>query len=956
MNYICPVKNVLGLVSSLFAQVILAQGNFTNFINPMVGTGGHGHTFPGACVPFGMVQLSPDTRIDGSWDGCSGYHYSDSVIYGFSHTHLSGTGVSDYGDVAFMPSFVDKDIEPIKETDAFTAVFNHANEVARAGYYTVKLHNGLQVELSATARTGVQRYTAPRNGIIWVQLDLTHRDELVSGTIEVIDSQNFVGYRQSKAWATNQWVYFASHWSKKPSDIKMFANDKGIYKAYFKFKMQAWESIELNTALSSVSQEGAVLNLNTEMVSIYSAILNSKKLWQHKMQKIGLEGADTQTLYKFYTALYHCMIHPNIMNDVDGKYRGRDGKIHTVTWDGNYYTVFSLWDTYRALHPLLNLIEPEISRDFMHTFYEHNQQSGRLPMWELWGNETNCMIGMHSIPVIWNTYLNGNINKSMLEKLYYAAVQEITHRRPDFKKYMEKGYLEVQDESESVSKTVEFSFNFHCLELMAYSLKLYNDAIKWKTYAHGYNHLYNHKTGFIQPRSNGQWLANFDPYQVNNHYTEANAWQYFQVPHSKHESKYSVQGILLDDIFKAKTETSGREQADITGLIGQYAHGNEPSHHYLYDYIGKNPEQAKTLIAKVCKEFYTNSPDGLIGNEDCGQMSAWYVFSTMGFYPKVYSDNFTYGNMDVNKVTLATSLGVKTFLKNNPLKPQKGTIKVHSFNMHELKNNDTLFFETYKMIEAGIELFDIASYNQNLVAPVLHVENDTLTFEGMQNENLILKYLISNKPLEAFDYSKGITTDLNQKIFVPKNNYLYAWSLNPYGYGNNQEFKPYTVYHSPAPFKPFKVAYNCRLNSQYQAIGNNSLIDNVLGDIDWRKGNWQGIQDQNLELVVTLPQKVRLKKCGLHVLQDTRSWIVYPKNVSYWASNNGIKWNLIGTVANTIDCNTDTAQIQWLIVKVKSSKKYKFVKIVATQFGALPAWHPGKGEPSFIFADELIVE
>ena len=974
------MKRLIILLCS-FSSIVFSQPldkKFTAFINPFIGTGGHGHTFPGATRPFSMVQLSPDTRIDGSWDGCSGYHFSDSLIYGFSHTHLSGTGVSDYGDIAFMPKLVAKPSEIPSLSMDFTTVFSHKNEKASAGYYSVNLENGVKVELSSTQRVGIQKYTAKSKGFLWIKLDLKHRDFLLHGRINLINKRSLNGLRVSKAWAENQKVYYHTEISKPYIENFIFKDSSGQHRLILGYMVKAGESILIKTGISSVDEAGALANLNAEMPhwDFERVKFESEEVWEDKMSKINIYTPNNTLKNNFYTALYHCMIHPSVLNDVTGKYRGRDGQIHAIDWDGDYYTVFSLWDTYRALHPLLNLIEPKISLDFMHTFLAQSKASKRLPMWELWSNETNCMIGMHSIPVILNTYYSKNMDLKLLEKLYDACVYEIETQRPDFKKYMKKGYLEVQDESESVSKTVEFSYDFYCLMKMAQILKKMEDEKRWEGYASGFMQLYNPKSGFLQARKNGQWLPNFDPYQVNNHHTEANAWQYSLPQHAEAMNWGSAKEMfLLDSIFKAKINTSGRTQADITGLIGQYAHGNEPSHHYLYEYAKKNPQAGAKLLGQVKDEFYLNQPHGLIGNEDCGQMSSWYVFSTLGFYPRPHSKQLLYGHFELDSARIQSEkrkINIykdreATSVKNTiqALKQAKGKdsifvklINARSLSINDLLRNKKHAFCVFKKSLVQSPLNDrITEVKQYPKAPIVIPQRNGIFLRSIDNpenpsqiEYLLVDSLLNKNP-QAFG---GRINIFDNMISVPDNSYLYAWekSLSD----SKRNHIPYTIYwQKPRPY-PYEVVYHCSLNSQYTGGGNKALVDKVFGDLDWRKGNWQGVQDQDFECVVDLKKKRKIQSVGIHALQDTRSWIFYPRQVQFFVSKDGQSFTALNAIQNKISELVDTSGVQWFRYTMDAKTKYRYVKVVAKNYGTLPIWHPGKGEDAFIFVDEIEVK
>ncbi len=693
-----------GLMFPLSAQTNSSSNNLSEYVNPFVGTGGHGHTFPGAASPFGMVQLSPDTRIDDSWDGCGGYHYDDSFIYGFSHTHLSGTGVSDFGDVLMMPIGGPRAIMPSFNPYNYRSNFSHSTEVAEAGYYSVYLPtHEVKAELTVTPHVGIHRYSyyqslGQTKFTAKVLIDLNHRDYVISHHMYQLDQHRIGGWRQSKGWANNQWVFFVIEFSQ---DISRIITAQDGRKMVVEFDMDYSDAnsgsgdasanppkygeghlceIVAKVGISFTSEAGALANLNAEMMgdksfNDYRAM--AKQAWNEELSKIqvtsdyeaqtfrvGAQSVKTDVeKRKFYTALYHCMIHPSLASDVDGRYRGRDQQVHRVgeiaanvvrvstSKHHKVYSVFSLWDTYRALHPLLSIIDPDRTVDFVRSFLLQYQQGGKLPVWELGSCETECMIGYHSVSVIADVILKEiGVEKDAKGRPVYPfdyslALEAMVHsaklKDSAFLDQQGKqlGYMGVENTAESVSKLLEYAYDDWCIARVAYVLSKDDIAKTFYARSERWKNVYDEKTGFMRPRVNGGWLTPFDPKEVNNHFTEANAWQYsMYVPHDIMGMMDKLGGVKatenhLDSLFSADSRTTGRDQADISGLIGQYAHGNEPSHHmaYLYNYCGK-PEKAQAIVDRVCKTFYKDSPDGLIGNEDCGQMSAWYVMSAMGIY------------------------------------------------------------------------------------------------------------------------------------------------------------------------------------------------------------------------------------------------------------------------------------------------------------------------------------
>ena len=625
----------------------------TGFVDPFIGTGGHGHTYPGATLPFGMVQVSPDTRLTG-WDGCSAYHYSDSVVYGFSHTHLSGTGCSDYGDVLLMPTVGAVRLLRGDGTDpesGYCSRFSHRNEEAAPGYYRMKLDNGgVIVELTATKRAALHRYIFPKSDRANVVIDLAHRDPVIDSRVKIVSDTEIDGYRRSRAWADDQRVYFVARFSKPFASYGVARNDTVMsgageasgtnVKAYVTFATEADEPVLVKVGISAVDIEGARKNLRAEIPGwdFDRVRADADGVWNAALGKITVKGGTRDQRVTFYTALYHAMLAPNLFMDADGRYRGRDLAIHEAE-DFTNHTVFSLWDTYRAEHPLFTIIEPERTVDFIKTFLAQYEQGGLLPVWELAANETNCMIGYHAVPVIVDAYIKGIRGFDAREALE-AMKRSAGADSRGLEAYRELGYIPSDTEGESVSKTLEYAYDDWCIAQMARALGKEEDYATYIRRAQSYKNLFDPSTGFMRAKINGGWLAPFDPAEVNFNYTEANAWQYsFYVPQD-------VRGLIglmgggerfaarLDSLFTVSPKTTGTELPDVSGLIGQYAHGNEPSHHmaYLYNFAGR-PWKTQERVRSIMDGLYHAGRDGLCGNEDCGQMSAWYVLSALGFYP-----------------------------------------------------------------------------------------------------------------------------------------------------------------------------------------------------------------------------------------------------------------------------------------------------------------------------------
>ncbi len=624
---------LLALVLAGFSMsVSAAQDSFTQFVNPYIGTGGHGHVFLGANVPFGAVQLGP-TQITRGWDWCSGYHYSDSLIIGFGHMHLSGTGIGDLGDIAFLPTF---------DAKTYTERFSHDAEYVRPGYYTVRLADSkILVELTATQRAGMHRYTYPlsskqpllklnlKQGIGW--------DKMTKCQLTQENPTTVSGYRLSEGWAKDQRVYFVAEFSRAVKLQEMQADSVGV----FSFD-DATKPLLVRVAISAVSVDNAKANLRAEIKdwNFDRVAQEADAAWNDELGKIKIETPNLDDKTIFYTGLYHTMIAPSVFSDVNGQYRGSDGKIY----QGDFvnYTTLSLWDTYRAAHPLMTIIHPEKQRDIAQTFLHIFQQQGKLPVWHLVGNETDCMVGNPGIPVLADIVLKGfDVDK----KAAYQAMRTsslLDERSLDnLKKF---GYIPWNRDStfETVAKGLEYTLADACVAKVAKLLGEKKDYQYFFNRSKSYKYYFDKKTGFMRGVDNGKFREPFNPFHSshrNDDYTEGNAWQYtWLVPHD-------VPGLIklfggkrpfvtkLDSLFTISGDLGENASPDISGLIGQYAHGNEPSHHilYMYNYVGQHDKTAEK-VREVLTTMYHNDFDGLSGNEDVGQMSAWYILSSLGIY------------------------------------------------------------------------------------------------------------------------------------------------------------------------------------------------------------------------------------------------------------------------------------------------------------------------------------
>ncbi|WP_396150426.1 GH92 family glycosyl hydrolase [Flavobacterium sp.] len=927
----------------LLLPTLLFAQDFAKHVNPFIGTGGHGHTFPGATVPYGMVQLSPDTRIDGSWDGCSGYHYDDSTIYGFSHTHLNGTGVSDYGDIMLMPTMAESSFD----NKVYSSTFSHANEKASAGFYAVKLdkHN-IDVRLTSSTRVGFHEYTFNKAGQANIILDLNHRDKLLEGRIRVIDDKTIEVLRRSEAWARDQYVYARIEFNV-PLKVNLVKEEnkentklEGIYKGTelalsFSKQVKKGEKILLKVSLSPTSYEGAKLNSSEIKHWDFEKVKKeAETLWNKELSKIEVTSDDKDKLAIFYTALYHTMMQPNIAQDLDGKYRGRDNQIHTA--EGfDYYTVFSLWDTFRGAHPLYTLIDKKRTADYINTFIKQYEQGGRLPVWELASNETDCMIGYHSVSVIADAMAKG-ITGFDYEKAFEASKASAMRDVLGLEAYKKNGFISMDDEHESISKTLEYAYDDWCIAQMAQIIKNGNEVARFSKRSENWRNTFDWETGFMRPKKNGGWDKPFDPREVNNNFTEGNSWQYsFFVPQNIFGMIEAYGGpekfeAKLDEMFNSESKTTGREQVDVTGLIGQYAHGNEPSHHmaFLYNYVGK-PEKTKEKVHYILNEFYKNTPDGLIGNEDCGQMSAWYVLSAMGIY------NVSPGNIEPSWST------TEPYFENIKVNFENKTSKIITKNM----DLSSFGFEIIKR-----ELFALPEK----ITPVPIIQAESKAFKEKlkielksQNANDKIYFKINNyvETLEKKSFEL-----YNQPFEIQQNATISSYVIN-----NNLQSNTISAQFFKKP-NNYSINIKSKNNPQYHAGGPEGLLDGILGTENWRKGDWQGYQSQDFEAVVDLQEAKDITEISARFLQDQRSWIVMPTKVDYYISDDNMNFTYFGSVNNTLDPKIEENIILNFIANETNNKKARYVKVIAKNFGKLPEWHQGFGGDAFIFVDEIIIK
>ncbi|MDG1253004.1 MAG: GH92 family glycosyl hydrolase [Schleiferiaceae bacterium] len=966
-----------------FSLTSLAQDIRLAHIDPFIGTGGHGHTHPSATAPFGMVQLGPDTRKEG-WDGCSGYHYSDSTLYGFSHTHLSGTGVSDYSDILIRPLTGPEDLSETVDFLKFT-------EKAEAGYYSVQLKNGIECSFTADERVGVHYYSMPdrEDHIAYFLLDLRYRDQtLRQGASLSKDAEGspYVSiHRISKGWANEQSLYASLHVESPLIHISGLTEfEEGRYLLQIEMPrpttMEAGKEQDIYpsqvmfaVSLSGVDKKGAENNYKAwkdsqavgDMGWINSFAWTKAKTqleWQSELNRAQVSGGSEAQKRIYATALYHAFSVPNLWSDADGRYRGMDNAIYQDS-EQPHYTVFSLWDTYRTAHPLYLLTQPERALDFIETMLDHYDQTGRLPVWELAANETNCMIAYHSVSVIADA-----IAKGFLVDIDRALTAMIGTAEADvfgLPTYRDQGYLSLQDESESVSKTLEYAYDDACIAWTADKAGKDSIAEHFWQRSQAWISLLDPETGLARPRDNGAFLKRYEPREVNNNFTEANAWQYsFSPIHDlkRWQEMLSQSGFALesqlDALFDASSQTVGRDQADITGLIGQYAHGNEPSHHIAWLYAATaHPEKGHARVREILETMYSDQNNGYQGNEDCGQMSAWYVMSSWGLYPlvpgeaqyalsapiwekvhlpKVGSEGIAFtrrghgsyltGWAPNDRVLNSELPSYQTYLSQSELEAHTEHVFFTSTAIPELEKT----WSTYANVHRFVDRRDL----DLIPAPQINVPR---RFEGSTSATITYPFRRNNAQTIPISESRtlnimseGMHSSAAHTTKKPNN-----WSVQVLSGTPNPQYNP----------------------------GVSALIDGVRGDADWRKGEWFGLQGQDLIVLISPPAAERFKHLDidLSLLHDQRSWIAYPKRIEmYLIKDNGQEW--LAAWSDYDEIQDIPAEIMhWKSDYSQSAPWWNQPKISGIRFefknaGVLPDWHLGAGGETFIFIDEISIQ
>ena len=975
------MRNTLLITALLFGLTTTAQeAQWTSIkdINPFIGTGGHGHTHPSAQAPFGMIQLGPNTRYEG-WDGCGGYHYTDSTLYGFSTTHLSGTGVSDYGDLLFLPYG-----SMVKEGAQIP--FDKTSEKVSPGYYSCVLDDGTRVQATAGDRIGKLVLDYQEADSPGVMVDLNFRDHVLEKELTVFAGDKFQGKRISQGWAREQHFYFVFDVQPRPDSVVELSD--GVY----------WIQLPKNTsraevsmAISGTSENGAWKNFAEEdpWRSLERIRSETEEKWTKELAKSKVKSASADDRAIFATALYHAYSVPNLWSDVDGSYRGADGKIYIDT-DHAHYTVYSLWDTYRTAHPLYTITQPDRTQEFIYGMLDMYEQRGRLPIWELAGNETDCMIGYHSVSVLADAIAKGYHTDTALTLEAMRATAEMDVF--GLGAYQESGFLSIEDESESVSKTLEYAYDDACIAWTAERLGNLGMMNSYKQRASAYRSLIDPESGFVRPRTNGDFLTPYAPQEVNNHFTEANAYQYSfspvhdiegwmevltnfraareswnTLPRKKQamvvKSRHDVLEDLLDELFTAPSETTGREQADITGLIGQYAHGNEPSHHIAYLYNAtNNPGKTSYWVNEILNSQYQNAPDGLSGNEDCGQMSAWYVMASMGLYPLVPGQphyQLSTPKWDAIHLELASgksldiaAKGTGAYLSSYNLGEEVLAHKQKRYVTHEqlLEGGS---WDVERDTDAGFwkrtQRYTTSLNNPTPPAPIIRVNR---TFSGETPVEIVPTGSYDLWRYDRYENVKWKKDRKGRERMGTAFDNGFVTAITPhYGYGNHI---------AKAVFTKRDDNYSARWiqgtpTSQYTAGGAGAAVDGIQGDTDWRKGHWIGIQGEDAVLEISLKEPKSVDSISVGVLKDIRAWIALPNNVTvsvlFQSAEN---WTTLGSRNFEYRALFEEEPIRLsLLFKTDSETPISKIRVHYENAGELMPWHPGAGYPSYFFTDEI---
>ncbi len=860
--------------------------------------------------------------------------------------------------------------------------FSHKTEIAKPGYYSVILDDyKIKAELTATTRAGFHKYTFSQTNQANIIIDLVHgiQDKTTDSEIKIVDNKTIEGYRRSTGWAKDHCIYFYAEFSKPFKSFGIVDNGKDEkknsakgenIKAYVQYNTSANEAILIKVGISAASLEGAKKNLLQEIPGWdFSEVRKqADEAWEKELSLINVKTDNKESKKVFYTALYHALITPNIFSDVDGKYIGMDKKIHAFK-DHDMYTVFSLWDTFRAEHPLFTLIEKQKDLDMVRSLIAKYKESGLLPVWELASNETGTMIGYHSIPVIVDAYFKG-IRDFNVEEAYEAMKKSAMQDHLGLKYYKEMGYIPADLESESVSKTLAYSYDDWCIAKMAKALGKEDDYKYFIDRAKFYSNVFDPSFDLMRGKKNGKWVSPFDPFSVSGDYTEANAWQYsFFVPQDINGLIKLIGGdkkfiSKLDELFTTNPKLTGRFQSDITGMIGQYAQGNEPSHHmaYLYNYAGE-PSKTQKRIHQIVSTLYTDKPDGLCGNEDCGQMSAWYILSSIGIYNVTPGDDyFVIGTPNFDETEINTGDDKKFIIKANNLSDK-------NFYIQSVKLNGKDYPYTYikysDIVNGGEIDFEMGPTPSNWgmdvsSRPVSYIDYPFVTVPYLTSGDRVFKDSTS-VGLASIDDASTIyyTTDgsdpkENKNIYKSPIVFSSTGVLKSVCYKNGIYSKVVTSNFSKIPLGR-TITLNTKYSNHYTGGGALGLIDGIKGTMNFHTDAWQGYEGDDLNAVVDLGKVENISLIDASFLQNTGSWIFYPKEITYYISTDGDNYSEVYSIENKPTEAKSKTGIKDFNKKLDSIKA-RYVKVIAKNVGVCPSWHVAAGSKAWLFVDEIIIK
>ena len=864
---------------------------------------------------------------------------------------------------------------------SYPSAFNKKDEHAQAGLYTVKLlRNNIQVSLSSTPRSGFHQYKFSQGNTAWLIIDLEHRDKTIQHQIHLDNNKSISGFRISQAWAKEQHVYFSAKTNLAVQSIQYNENKT---KAILFFKLKKDKTLKVQLALSAVDVQGAQKNLNQEFTQwdLEKTVNQNQTQWNSMLSRIQIQTQDKKAKTIFYTALYHSLLAPNLYQDADGRYRGMDMKVHQGDLNNPRYTVFSLWDTYRTAHPLYELVYPEWNHAFVKTFLAMFEESGRLPVWELAANETYCMIGNHSIPVMANALINNksDFSQDEINAIFNACYQTLVSKNFCSQDEYRNAFIACNQAGESVSKTIENSLDYDALEKIASiatncSPEIKNNISIWKN---NYKNLFNPESGFFQAKLNHQFIAGFKPDEVNQHYTEANAWQYLFGAHQDVKGMFQAMAYnaqkangfdeekiksKLDQLFYGSSAMSGRDQSDITGLIGQYAHGNEPSHHmaYLYQFINY-PYETQKILKKIMTELYTDQPDGLCGNEDCGQMSAWYILSALGVYPVNPNDTEWICGLplfDAAEINVPNKKSIR--FSSNKMNGSDYMIAVQKNNVKQSSNFNFTYGDQIEFI------FD-QDFNNNQIQykwksqeikhesfiPMAYISKGESVFKDETKVELSIPKFDLNeyKIMVSLNKLDKEFSEYKSPILINQNSTLYFKTCRT---NINECNSTQKAFFAKTP-RGWHITMKTKYANQYRANGDFSLFDGMKGSNDFRDGFWLGFQGRDVEIELNSDSTINTNSMTLRFLQDQKSWILLPKAITVWQ---GFSPNqLDNMMSEPIPAIGQSEEIKIYEHRFAIDlTKGKFFKIRINNGGKLGEWHAGAGSDSWIFTDEIIFE